>query len=458
LNNNLSKRLSFDSRQLASYTFWSTLDSVALRASDAFIQVLLVVLLVRSDYGLFGLALGYLQLVALLSFQPESALLRYLPKANTESGRRKLLAQCYSVTIHKTWLLSFRYLAIAAILWVTFDWQLAVITLLLGLLTELRMLQYAFAMLLKLADKNGKAVVLNFGFRIFQLSCLGLALFWSQSIWSYLLAMTICQLLATLTLYIVTCRDIRLRLLPRLKDAIAYWPVLARFVGWAHVSNFITSLIFALHVIFLSWAGADLDAVGTFSVGVRIAAFCFVVPMAIQGAATLAISGVEETVDRVRRLGAYVRLLSLFSLLQFISFVVLGPLLLEALFRLRGAPLAADQALEIYRISLPMVLGATLLNCFRPFIAYAVATEPMWRYTILICLPSTVITLISYAVTAQTGPVFVSYAALVCYPLLGMIAAVVAVGPSHAVKSLLQFTATEKIFFADLRNRFTFAR
>ena len=451
---NRIKPFSFGARQLASYTVWSAVDSVALRASDALVQILLVVLLIRSDYGLLGLAMGYLQMVAFFSVQPESALLRFLPKANTDAGRRKLLGRCYAVTMHKSWLLSFRFVLIALVIGLGFGWNLAAITLALGVLTELRLLQYAMAMFLKLADKNGKAVVLNFAFRILQLSCLAVALYWQQSIWSYVAAMTACQLLATVALWVLTVVELKLRWWPRWSDAAKFWPILVNFVGWAHLCSYITGLIFAVHIVFLSWAGADLDTVGTFSVGVRIAAFCFIVPMAIQGAATLAISSVENHADRLRRLGAYVRMLSVISLTQLIGYMLVGHWLLELLFQLKGHPHAAAAALEIYQMSLPLVIGATLLNCLRPFTGYAMSTMEMWRYTTTICVPAVMITLVAYAVTASWGATAIGWAALVCYPLFGLVIACVAIGPVAAWKCLFEMTDAEKTLINGLRPRF----
>lgn len=399
-------------RSVVRNTGFALADLVLTKLGNVAVFVLLVRLLSGPEIAAIGVAGGYIVFVAWLDVSPVRVLLRDYPRVAADRAARD------SLFSGMTWFFLLQVAAIAllaAVLQATLipTVRLPGVDLLFWAMT-VDFVALAFQDWIKMvffADlRQSRATVISTFVGAARLAAYALLLLDpSLGLYSLLLALT--ALAAMLVWGIAFRRAYPFRLAADRKAVRAIARSVTDYGLWDHLNRMSIDTLLLIDTVILSWLAlyAGLDA---YTIALRFTSMLFLVPNQIRRGLQLGLSYARDAGATATTYGAGILANTVVSLGQLIVIWLAGPLILHLLF---GA--AATE--QVFRLTLIITVGATILNLVGPLIAAANNLCSLRRMFLRAFLPSALIGTAGYvALGWRFGTIGVAYGNIFAYTVL----------------------------------------
>lgn len=402
--------MSFTTR-ITKLTAFTVADVVAVRALNLLTMIVVIRSLPRADFGAVGMATGYLSVLALFALAPEAVLYRDYP-AMKRRGEVNLYAGSFLLFgFLRTAVLVVMAAVMGAVFWASGrGLLLASVFVVLGAANNVMMLQNVGKELLKVDFRQKTAFLLNLALGGALFGAMMAALSLSPRLGTYLAVFGTGALVSTgawLALLLVRYR-VTLPSLPEARKALRH--AIGDFSLWNHLNGSTTKMLYDIDTAVLGLLGVSLVVIGNYSVALRVANVFFVLPMILQGTATIGLANVnrEKSDLFVSLLLKYMLLL---SALQIAGFALFGRWAIRTFITDKDPD-------QIFRIGLVLVSAVAVLNMARPLLSWVNARGRLRAAFLEVYLPSGLAGLAAYAAaTALWGEMGTAWANVGVYGL-----------------------------------------
>lgn len=399
-------------RRVVHNTGFALADLVLTKLGNVAVFVLLVRLLSGPEIAAIGVAGGYIVFVAWLDVSPVRVLLRDYPRVAADRAARD------SLFSGMAWFFLLQVAAIAllaAVLQATLIptvrlpgvdllfWAMAIDFVALAFQDWIKMVFFADL-------RQSRATVISTFVGAARLCAYALLLLDpSLGLYSALLALT--ALAAMVVWAIAFRRAYPFRLAADRKAVRAIARSVTDYGLWDHLNRMSIDTLLLIDTVILSWLAlyAGLDA---YTIALRFTSMLFLVPNQIRRGLQLGLSYARDAGSTATTYGAGILANTVVSLGQLFVIWLAGPLILHLLF---GA--AATE--QVFRLTLIITVGATILNLVGPLIAAANNLCSLREMFLRAFLPSAVIGTAGYLVLGwRFGTIGVAYGNIFAYTVL----------------------------------------
>lgn len=399
-------------RTVVHNTGFALADLVLSKVGNVAVFVLLVRLLSGPEIAAIGVAGGYIVFVAWLDVSPVRVLLRDYPRVAADRAARD------SLFSGLTWffLLQVAVIALlAAVLQSTLipTVRLPGMSLLFWALT-IDFVALAFQDWIKMvffADlRQSRATVISTFVGAARLATYALLLLNpSLGLYSALLALT--ALAAMVVWGVAFRREYPFRLAADRKAVQAVARSVTDYGLWDHLNRMSIDTLLLIDTVILSWL-ALYEGLDAYTIALRFTSMLFLVPNQIRRGLQLGLSYARDERSTATTCGAGILANTVVSLGQLLVIWLAGPLILHLLF---GA--AATE--QVFRLTLIITVGATILNLVGPLLAAANNLCSLREMFLRVFLPSAAIGTAGYLVLGwQYGTIGVAYGNIFAYAVL----------------------------------------
>lgn len=395
---------------------FALLDNVLVKLSTTIAFVILVRLLSDADVAAIGIASGYLILLMYLDVSPIRVLLRDYPSLGDDPEKRdRLLTALFSFWFVEALLI----LALAGVVaWFVLTEvgipglpflfvAMAVDLVALILQDWLKLVFYA-------AFKQ--AVVTKLGFRIglVRLASYAILLLWpSLPTYGWLLVGT--AVVSSVVWIALFLRHFGYR--PRFSSDT---PALIRHsVGsyglWDHLNRTVVDTLFGADTMILSWVvlTGGVREIGNYTIALRFTSLMFLVPRQIQHGIQLALANQSEDEERRETAFSFAKISAAVSVAQLVGVVLLGRLLLGALF--------GPTDPEVFRYTVILAVAISIMNLTYPLLGVINNFCNLRAVFFQVFLPVFVAGFGTYWAAAHLrGATGIAYANIVVYTVLAL--------------------------------------
>lgn len=168
---------------------------------------------------------------------------------------------------------------------------------------------------------------------------------------------------------------------------------LCGFSGWAHLIGVVTDWIYRADILILGIVGEGLGTIADYNIALQIANFSKLPAQILQQNATIGVGKVAQDKMRCNKLVATFSKISFcLSAITFAGYFIFGPLIIRLL--------TGTKEDSIFHFGLLIVGGLCLYNAMRPLASYAIIIGEIRQAFLFIFVPSGILTLIGYVITA----------------------------------------------------------
>lgn len=370
---------------------------------------ILVRLLTTEEIGIVGLAGGYIAILSFLLVSPESILIRDFKKISSKIN--EYISSYLQFILVRNGIL---FLIAVPLAWyissIQTDSRLALYFILLVLTTLLNgftgPFRESFYGLYRQARITFVDVVMNIAL------LLSMAiLFFSRDVITYGFLQVSIAFISVLWWYWNARKHLHFKYQPKWNLSLAFQS-LKGFGIWNHLSGSVIRLVYQVDIVVLGFF-VSLEALGNYSVALTIANVFFVFPQMVQKILSLSFSQIENKTMLANTFGIGVKYNTLFSLAQFIGFVLVGKWII--------AILGPEQPALVELYALYLLAGITLFNIARPWSSMAVARLNPKLFFIELFLPPSVVAVFIYVYAAMNyGVLGVAQANIITFGLMGL--------------------------------------
>jgi O-antigen/teichoic acid export membrane protein len=183
------------------------------------------------------------------------------------------------------------------------------------------------------------------------------------------------------------------------------------FALWNQLSGSLLQWVYRSDVLVLGFF-VGLTTIGSYTIALTIANVFFVIPQLVQKAVSLGLSQLGNAKDEAVAFGYAVKYNTIFTLLQWTGFLVLGWFII--LF------FGAKNPVEVWGYALSLVTGVTIFNLSRPWMSLLVVRGNQRKLFFRLFLPSGFLAVGVYALSAMYGgAVLVAQSNILVFALLG---------------------------------------
>ncbi len=405
--------MSYLRRKVINLAAFTIIDTVLNRFVKLFAVFILINFIPIENIGILGLAGSYLVFIQLILVAPENILLR---KSKDELEDRKHSNSLISIFINFNLLRNVCIFLISLIvgyalfqanilLFITF------VALVLNLLLEstqelIKLIFYVNFQQKKVTKIN----LLNNSIFLFSY----IFLFFFPSLVTYAIILIITQIIAIFVWILV------------LKSSLSFhykykkgWTKniinnLKEFSFWQHMNTSVMNFIYQIDPFILSFY-VSLSLIGIYTIALKISNFFFLIPMLLQKSTTVHISNKTDRIAVKNVLKKYIGIYGLISIGQLLFFIIFGKLIIHHLF-------SQDNIDPIYRLTLIILTGISILNIFRPLISITVSKMKLRSTFFYVYLPSFVLSVILYLLLGYIyGMYGVAYANIINFSVFSIL-------------------------------------
>lgn len=394
------------SKTIFQQSLYSFMNQIQVFLFGTFSNILIVRLLSREDYGVYGLASGYFVFISWLVINPESVLVQKY--AEKKKNFEQYLSQIYTFSLFKMLFLFIVSIGIAAVSFLlNKSVELAISIILFNMYQLIILFTGQIQFVLKLELKEQVISTIIFFSKIVLVALLGLLVF-NNNLFVFF-ALLITHSLIELGMYSVSLqRVISFPFLTQLKETLlTVKNDLLSFSLWHHLSGNLIKFIYESDVVFLGlWS--SYVVVGNYALAIKIANLSFIIPSLIQNAVITTLTRVRTPEKVSRAVNIFLKYSVLVSVVQIIGFIILGKFYISLH--------TSTYVSEIYEYALYIFLGASIVNAIRPLISYINSKTNVQRFFVFSVLPSMLFSVALYAYVAQNyGPLALAKANIVAY-------------------------------------------
>lgn len=358
---------------LTGFAGWRSASVLYSKLVDAVAVIILIRLLSRADYGIVGLAGGWVVALSFLNINPENILWRDYRKLAPRLAN--FLGSCLRFWVWKTALLVALALVVAGAQFMTYRHAMILLYLPASAFFSLVVsLAFMFELPLAVGLSYRKVALVMFGLRTFWLA-LVITLMWRPTL-GWLLAISAVYYAVHVGVWFAVYRRAHAIIWPPAGDARqTVREAMGDYVLWQHLANAARSFLQRGSLALLGLLGVALANVGNYLIGINVTTFALILPGVTEMtvAAGLAHSANATEDAQIVRRASWAN----FSvvLAQLLAFKMIGLQLLDWL--------APGNATVVYAVAWPLVLGASVFALLTPLLAYAIARTPpadlWWR-------------------------------------------------------------------------------
>lgn len=390
----------------ATQTFYSFLQQMQMFIFGTIINIIVINILPREEYGLIGLAAGYYVILTWFAISP----------ANILSQRYQGLREQYGDYLSKIY--TFTYLTIISLLIigvalsivvfnVTHSYYATIIFLAYSATQLVMLLSNLAQYLLKLEFKQQIITRLTGVIRSSEILLLLLLFLFPHAY--VVIAVTMLVAITETILFTKQLNKLEpfQKIAPIRPTLNTIWEHIKSYSLWHHLGTNLIRYMYEIDTVFLGlWA--SLTVVGNYSIAMKIANFTFIIPSLLQSNASILFTRLESVEKQNRALSLLLKYSAIISLLQLGLFLLFGKLYI-------GLHTKSDlDVINIYAVLI--VIGTTVLNTARPLISYINAYSSMRSFFLYSVLPAAIFTSIVYPISAyRYGAIGLSVGNIMCY-------------------------------------------
>jgi O-antigen/teichoic acid export membrane protein len=370
--------------KLVSLTFFSFLNEIVGRGLGIISTIIIIHFLSRADFGLIGITLGYLSVFNFIALAPETILLRdyqqlklkiipYLQSFLGFAGVRLILmllgwsifVGLYHDQSHSTMII---WLLLVHIVCLNFE-------LVSNITKELLFVEFKQALIMRL-DVISKVI---------QIACLS-GLYFYPAIEGYMLVFLLGSGLRFLLWQWVLIKKYGSIIFTEIhhnsrKKTSMLLESIKSFSLWQHLNGVGTNILYNIDTVILSLLAISLATIGNYSVALQLSNFFFLVPMIIQKSVMVSLANSSGAEQDNRILSEFIRYSILISALQLALFYFFGAWAIRTF-------ITTIDSDEIFRFTLIILCGITILNICRPLVAYAVSRTDVAKLLYVVTIPA----------------------------------------------------------------------
>ncbi len=371
---------------------------------------ILIRLLATEEIGIIGLAGGYVALLGFILVLPESVFIRDFPKIKNKINQ--YLSSFFAFSLLRSGVLLLLGGIVAAWLGINgSDPRLPVYFMLLVGSTVLTSLSGPFREAFYANFRQARIALIDLSLNVLSIISLAL-LYFSQDVITYGILQVVVALIGIGWWYQNAHSKLGFTFTLFPGWMALSWASIQGFALWNHFSGIAIRLVSQSDIVILGFF-STLTELGNYSVALTISGVFFVFPQLVQKAASLSFSQSDANTANPVMLGAVVRYNTLFSLAQFLAYIIAGPFLLPLL--------VPEHFNVVWEYSLYLVGGVTLYNLARPWLSLIVIkVNPMMFFFQLFLIPCTASVVIYWFFAAEYGALGVAQANMLAYGLLGV--------------------------------------
>ncbi|OQX86412.1 MAG: hypothetical protein B6D55_06145 [Candidatus Omnitrophica bacterium 4484_70.2] len=395
-------------RKVLSLGFFNLIENVFLRSVNIGSWIFIIRLLHREDVGIIGLSFGYLSFLNFINVAPETMLYRDFPAIKKSKKINDFISSFLLFSFYKFSVVLVVSFFISFFLYLSYhSLKISLFFVGISFILTISFFKSPVKELLKVDFKQKISTLIEITLSGISFIFLISGLYRHPTLSTYIIVYGLMSILGIIIWFSILKRIYNFKFKSEKAFPLLNYS-LNSFSIWNHLNGSITYFIYNIDPAILSICGISLVTIGNYTTALKISNFFFFIPMIFQNTLGIAFSNLnhKKSIFLLKKIFLFNLI---FGILQLLLFLYTGRWIIENFFTHKFVS-------EIFKYSLIIIIGITILNITRPLISWLTIKGNIKKVFFFTYLPTGIAAFPVYlSLTKRYGPTGTAFGNIILY-------------------------------------------